>query len=189
MNMASSYDKKMFDFFTSSENFESAFEIHQKFPEILDALRRDFWESVSAELNLKCSNSDWVSYGKDEDGYLGLFLPTWKDNIGNGYKFWIGFGSTGDRLFYGIEFELKRRRGLDKKKLDVLTKNGFFSNLEIEDEWWFKQTDYNFRELYTLRRTLPTNRSDFITELVETLWEFAEKAKPNLAEIEKMVLK
>ena len=185
----SNFEEKMFGFLTEENNFESAFEIYQKSPIIIDRLKKEFWELVSQKLKEKCKK-DWIFY-PEEENEIGLYLKEWKDGIGNGWKYRIGYSDIYNNLWYGLFID----ENCKKRKFD-LNKVEQFGNIQPRlkdmegiENFWKKDTTYNFNDIHTLKRILPHNKEEFATQLAETLFDFAHAIKEDIPKMNKLVKK
>ena len=181
------FDQKVFDFITKEENFESAFEIHQKMEDRKGQLIIKFWELVAIKMEHRPADK-WKMFNNESEE-IGIYLDEWMDSTGT--IFCVYFFDIFSKLKYGIFIdELNKKRQFDNNKIDeYVYTNIFLSNYEAEEELIFQETQYDFNDLNTLKQILPHNREKLANELVQTLFDFAEKAIEPIKEMSKMIKK
>lgn len=187
---------EIYNLLTDKENFESAFEVRQQMQEITERLKKEFWELVSKRLEKNCEKTDWIFYPEDDDE-IGLYLKEWDDDM-DYYKFWIGYTNIGytnidNNLWYGLWIDTTKKRKFDLNRIDKFVKdNRSFKGFSerTSNNYWKKDTSYNFNELPTFKKILPhNNREEFACQLANELFEFAEEIKDDVIKMSKMLKK
>lgn len=179
-------EDKVFDFLTKKDNFQSAYEIHQKFPLIKDKLIVEFWMRVGEEVKSLIKNSKW-EFEFDASNilhkYSGLYI-----NITN--TMGVGFGKLAGETDYGIWIDdndetLNRERILEY----VRTLKGL-EQWEQSDIWpAYRILDHNFSEIRTLLEIIPENRdgeNGTAKEFSNTLFDFAKHYEKEIKKMSKM---
>ncbi len=179
-------EDKVFDFLTKKDNFQSAFEIHQKFPQIKDKLIVEFWMRVGEEIKPLIDNAKW-EFELDESNilhkYSGLYINI-TDIMG------VGFGQLAGGTDYGIWIDdndetLNRERILE-----------YVRTLQGLEEWnqsdiWpaYKLLNHDFSEIRTLVEIIPENRdgeNGTVKEFAKTLFDFAKQYEKEIRKMSKM---
>lgn len=181
------YDDEIFNYLTKKENFYSAYEITQLFPQVRNKLVEEFWkkvtERIANELD-KNSKDKWVVELSEDvfETYSSLFLY-FSDSIG------VAFEKLHGQPYYGVWIDS------DNKKLDREKINKYASGLELL-EGMNKNSDYwlgwslcgaNFNTIETLKRILPENSDEYAEELAKLLFDLAVSMKSHIIKMEKMI--
>lgn len=166
------FDKDLYEFVTSVENFEPAFEIANKFELFKAKLIKDFWRNVFE--NLKPYKKDlegWLSF-QETDSLIWLYHKKYcnQDEIASIATCFYNYGSG--RIMLGIYFN----KEINSFKYEKVRE---FAAKMIKDEWRlgpktdsfpiYKLMNENFNTYETLRKILPLEGDGLAREYAETL--------------------
>ena len=180
----STYDDEMFKYLTKKENFISAYEIYQLFPEVKKTLVEKFWPSVKGSLLRLTEGTDWkIEMSEDIfETYSGIDLYC-NDNI------WVRIEKLYARPYYGLQFD-EENKMLDHSRIRNYASN--VVSMKVSNyKWWLclEDTGYDFNNIETLKRILPENREDTAQELAKMLFDFGEELKEDILKMSKMTKK
>jgi hypothetical protein len=181
----STYQDEIFNYFTKKDNFFSAYEIYQLFPEIKNTLIEQFWLTVKKSLEVLAKETDWEIEMSDNISETYSKLRIWVDD-----NFGVCYEKLHDQTYYGLWINF------DNKMLDRLKINAYAADLKAintmnKSQWWlgWSYIAANFNNIETLKRILPGNKDDYAQELANQLFQLAKDLQDDILKMSKMTLK
>lgn len=155
--MASIIDNKLFELITKSENFEFAYDISERFENVKEQLRNEFWKGFQKKL--KTEHPDFI-IEEINNWYFHFRNRKWSI-----LSFYFSIYDV-ENMNYGIGSTNKRIKSKCPELVDDL-KNKLL-DFEVESEydgyWFCSYCSDNIKSLQGLKRILPDNRDKIITE-------------------------
>ena len=182
------YQDEIFEYFTKKENFISAYEIYQQYPEIKNKLLVEFWNLV--KINLECVSKDaaWNVELSEDVFYKYSRIDLWTNEL-----IYPRYHALSGKLAIGllIDIEHDNFSNLDRGKIDNYSKSLETLTDIKRYPWWlgWAQTNHDFDNIETLKRILPELRDDFANELADELYNFGEELKDDIKKMLKMTKK
>lgn len=182
------YEKEIFNYFTKKENFISAYEIYQLFPEVRNELIGLFWHSVKSVLIEMTKDSDWSVVMDDNifAAYSKLGLHLISDENANVR---VIYEQLHGKTYYGVWLNIENE-ALDSERINAYAeKVSAIQSMKRPRSGYWLGWDYigqDFNNLETLKRLLPENSEEFTTELANMLFEFGKEIRDDIAEMSKM---
>lgn len=181
----STYQDEIFNYLTKKDNFFSAYEIPQIFPEVKNTLIEKFWRAVKNSLEELTKETNW-EIGMSEN----IFKTYSSLSIGLDKRFGVAYEELHGQTYYGLWIDF------DDKKLDRPKINEYASKIEAinwmkKSKWYlgWTSTGANFNNIETLKRILPDNRDDYAKELANQLFDLAEKIQKDILKMSNMINK
>ncbi len=182
------YDDEIYRFLTSPENFKSAWDVSQKFNEIKDTIRKDFWLNVGEKLK-KLILDDFSIDDRNilpqlnMNGFKGIII-----GFESSSKHIIGHGLLINIEFYDIE---KINKYLEKF---IIKENNYYNfekgteYYKYNDKWiiWTDNAISDYEEKSTFLKMLPNENEELVNSTANILGQFYELIKVHLKEIDKM---
>ena len=188
------YKAKMYEFFTSEENFLNMCKVAKNYPEVKKQLETEFWDLVYKNLGeiLKSKNNQYVLKltGKisDPKTKILLYKINWpNENDIPVISIAIQRLAANDRPFYGPWIN-RDSKNYDVNKMFLICKNQKLPDFAQDDDKFFpffKFIDINFREDEEYTKILPDKRDSFATMIAEQLYDLAILLETNLDELSK----
>lgn len=191
-----SYEKEMFNFFTSEENYLSMCKVVKNYPIVITQLKEEFWEIVQNKLKmvLQLNKSDYSIKitGKiiDERTKIMLYKNYWPvENNQPVIAVAIQRLSANSFPFYGPWINN------DSKRMDIESMYSKCRNSKAgidfdkdDDKWFpfFKDFDINFKNDEEYLKILPSARESFAEMIAKQVYDLAAKMDEELDEIAKM---
>lgn len=185
----SRYEKKLYEFITAPENFEFAHEIWDKYGEIKEKLKKEFWIEVKKYCDVECPQSFSL---KTNDDFVDGNDPKLLFENFNWKFFGIGFSNLMNKPFFGIylhDDNLKKRtinRIIKYAKDENL--NGFDVEFDEIDRYFvYKYPKDDFNNLSVLKKILPTKRDEMVKLYGNYLIDFAKEMEEKIDKWEKEI--
>ncbi|MEK0337514.1 MAG: hypothetical protein QQN41_08790 [Nitrosopumilus sp.] len=178
------YRDEIFNYLTKKDNFFSAYEIHQLFPEVKNTLIEKFWLAVKNSLEELEKGTNWEIEMSENifETYSSLTILL-DDSFG------VAFEKLHGQTYYGLRIDF------DNKKLDRPRINENSSKIEginwmKKSNWWlgWAYTGANFDNIETLKRILPDNRDNYAKEIADMLFDLAEELQKDVLKMSKMII-
>lgn len=195
----SSYEKKLYEFITSPENFEFAHEIWENYGNITEKLKKEFWIEVKKYCEVEYSQTFSLN---TNDDFVDGNDPELLYEKNNWNVFGIGFSNLMKEPFFGI---CLYDENLNKKTINRIIKyaeDDFLNSFDVEfsnsftveyDEndgyFVYKGTKDDFDNLSVLIKILPTKRGEMVKIYGNYLIEFAKKMEEKIDKWEKEIVK
>ncbi len=167
------YEKGLYDFLTTKDNFENACIVLDNFKMVKNELHRQFWAAVVEELRIHLGNEWRVEFnGVSQDQWnwaFYVFKPSWRIE---GDKHWpvmaISWQFLQKNAFFGPWLN-NRQSGV--RIIDIHQKvrglNAVIGRKEF-GSWWPCKEDFrlDFDRRSTLKHMLPETRDPLISEIL-----------------------
>lgn len=184
--MSANYKDEIFKYLTSKDNFTSAFEVYQLFPDVRNRLIEQLWLKVKENLVQLTKETAWdvdISDNIFETySYLGLFQQN--------KSLWVLIEQIHKTPYYGLWLEdnnLLDRDQLNKYVEENIKNENHLYTIKTKGDWiGWNNMDINYESLETLRKLLPENYEIFAEEIATMIFEFAEELKEDITKMEKM---
>lgn len=186
------FDHDLYEFVTSVENFEPAFEIANKFDFFKKRLIENFWQKVidNIELNIKHAYipelNGWIASdnGIKSSNILGIYNDEYCNKNYHYPSVETCFLNWGDgRIIVGLFFNTEERiKGLDINKVRNYIKKTLLKNWKLAPLGYslpiYKFMKDNFNTYETLRKILPSEGDFLANEYAETLINIHKELYP-----------
>lgn len=184
----STFDDKIYSYFTQRSNFRAAFEIASIIPDVEGRLVNEFWELTLEKLTAMCDASNFKikSDLEDDESTIELFSEQWGGNLSVYYSGFV----------HDIQIRVwinQNEDTFDREKIyELVKKDEAFRNFEtpkIKDISWnlgsFEVGD-SFEDVNSLEKILPDVRDSTAQLYAKRLYEMAEKLDSILVKINGM---
>lgn len=188
------YEKEMFNFFSTEENFLSMCKVVKNYPIVLSQLKNDFWKIVQDKIqNLIDSNKSSYKIkitGKnilDDRTKIMLYKDYWHvENSQPVIAIAIQRLAANNYPFFGPWINN------DSKEMDIESMFSQCRNSKAsigfekdEDKWFpfFKRLDINFKNDEEYLKILPSNRDRFSEMIAESVYDLAKLMEDELDSI------
>ena len=178
----STYQDEIFNYLTKKENFFSAFEIYQIFPEVKNSLIEQLWSKVKKNLEELIEEKDW------EIGISENIFETYSSlSVDVHDSFGIAFEKLHSQTYYGLWIDVNDKK-LDRLKIDEYASNiEAINRMRKSNDWLgWAYTGANFDNIETLKKILPDNRDDYAQELADQLFELTIELEEDILKMSKM---
>jgi hypothetical protein len=189
--MTTVLEKKIYELVTKSENFEIAFEIHEKFGGVKEQLIEDFWQFLLKRV--KNSFEEMIIEYNEADDENSIWL-TPKKNYKNRFQSYCIYFEESERIEIAIRIIDRLTNGKQKivlERYDELIKSKDMHSFNIQPDngntWFYKDFDEDFKKIHGLRKILPENRNALIDEYIKSMQSFIDETIEEVDEIEKML--
>jgi hypothetical protein len=181
----STYQDEIFNYLTKKDNFFSAYEIYQAFPEVKKTLIEQYWQNVKDELIELTKNTNWKVELSENVFETYSKLRIWLNGPNE------GFGIVIEKLhgesYHGLWIDVNNKQ-LDRARIDEYT-----SKIEVikgmkKNNYWLGWTysGVNFDSIETLKKILPDNRMEFAHEFATMLYKLAEELNNDVLKMSEM---
>lgn len=175
---------KIYNLITDIKNFELAFDINERFEEILNRIWKDFITSLQEALKIECK--DFKTERTQELEFV-LYSKKWEI-----FKFYFNLHDT-DFLEYGIGTNNSKYKKSFSKIKKILQGQEVLSDFEFsqdKDEIWFSRMfDENLSKLSGLEKILPDTKPMLISEYTQTFANLVSLLNDKIIEVEKELKK
>jgi hypothetical protein len=184
--MKDAYNKAIFAYLNTAENYKSALEIEQFLPEFRKEALIRFWDAVKRKLEKKVVETRWTLHADylvngnfGQDCSIGISL----DNI-------IGLGvyyQELDALLYLGTYlenrpELNNNLNLDKARIYIQDSKDEFNGYDFSHPWWlaYRNTKLDFQNNLNYGNIIGNEFDKTVEQIVNDLWVLAEKMEEHI---------
>ena len=145
----STYRDEIFNYLTKKDNFFSAYEIYQLFPEVKNTLIKQFWLAVKSSLEELAKETDWKIKISDNIFETYSSLTVWVDD-----SFGVRFEKLHGQTYYGLRVDFDNK-DFDRTKIDEFALKIEALNGMKKSNWWLGWTyaGANFDNIETLKKS------------------------------------
>jgi len=181
----STYQDEIFNYLTRKDNFLSAYEIYQAFPEVKNTLIKEFWLAVKDLLEELIKTNNWEIEISENIFDTYSYLCIWFNE-----SFCVAYEKLHGQTYHGLWVDFNNKQ-LDRTKITEYVSNIESINWMKKSNNWlgWTYTGVNFDSIDTLKKILPDNRIDFAKELATLLYELADELNKDIIKISKMIKK
>ena len=184
----SHYEDELYKFITEPKNFEFAYEIKDKYGDIEERLKKEFWNKVKSYCDTECPKSLSL---KTNDDFVDGAEPHLYYDKDNWEFFGIGLLYLMSEPIYGIYFnKLKNRteNTIIKYANDLKILDDFNIESDEEDRYFaWKNTNHDFQNLNlsVLKKILPNKQDEMVKLYGNYLINLAKEIEDTIDEWEK----